>query len=413
MDPPCGEGEMQGKGNNTYTAGYEGQWSTTPTQWSNEYFNNLFNYEWYLVDGPGGFTQWAPNTTDGSTPPNTIMLTADLALAADETYKPISEEYAANLSKLETDFAAAWYRLTSSDMGPATRCIGEYVLPPQHWQHTLPEFTGELPDFTSVRTKIQELLDSDDANYEAFVNLAYQCASTFRETDYQGGCNGARIRFSPEAEWEVNAGTSDALATLASVKEAYPDASYADIIVLAGQTAVESAGGKAQPFCGGRVDAEDGLGSEELAPRVYTPPVVSIRDDMQVKGLSAREGVALAGRFFGPTFSNQFYQDLLAGSGTFTADELALLEDEFKAIVEEYASDEETFQKEFATAWNKMMTSDRYDGPFENACTDVSTCTTDPCFELGASTPTSAALALVSMTTLLSVAVVSSISLAM
>jgi catalase (peroxidase I) len=416
LDPPCGEGEMQGKGNNTYTAGYEGKWSTTPTKWSNEYFNNLFDFEWNLVDGPGGLTQWAPNTTDGSTPPNITMLTTDLALAFDETYKPLSQEYAANLSKLETDFTAAWYRLTSSDMGPATRCIGEYVRPPQHWQHTLPEFSGELPDFTSVRGKIQELLGSDDANYEAFVNLAYQCASTFRETDYRGGCNGARIRFSPENEWEVNAGTSDALVTLESVKEAYPNASYADIIVLAGQTAIESAGGMTQPFCGGRVDAEDGSGSEGLAPRVYTPPVVSIRDDMQVKGLSAREGVALAGRFFGPTFSNQFYKDLLAGTGNFTTDEQALLEDEFKEIVEEYASDEEAFQKEFATAWNKMMTADRYDGPSANACTDVSTCTTDPCFELGASAPSptpSAAVALVSFATLLSVAVASSISLVM
>ena len=149
-------------------------------------------------------------------------------------------------------------------MGPATRCIGEYVRPPQHWQHTLPEFEGELPDFVAVRAKIQELLDADDANYDAFVNLAYQCANTFRETDYRGGCNGARIRFAPESEWEVNAGTADALATLEAVKEAFPDASYADIIVLAGQTAIESAGGEAQPFCGGRVDAEDGSGSEKL-----------------------------------------------------------------------------------------------------------------------------------------------------
>jgi hypothetical protein len=137
---------------------------------------------------------------------------------------------------------------------------------------------------------------------------------------------------------------------------------------------------------------------------------------MQVKGLSAREGVALAGRFFGPTFSNQFYKDLLAGAGNFTTDEQALLEDEFKEIVEEYASDEEAFQKEFATAWNKMMTADRYDGPSANACTNVSTCTTNPCFELGASAPSptsSAAVALVSFATLLSVAVASSIYLVM
>jgi hypothetical protein len=228
---------------------------------------------------------------------------------------------------------------------------------------------------------IQELLDADGDNYDAFVNLAYQCASTFRETDYRGGCNGARIRFEPESAWEVNAGTADALTTLEAVKTAYPDASYADIIVLAGQTAIESAGGEAQPFCGGRVDAEDGSGSEGLGPRVYDPPVVSIRDDMEVKGLSAREGVALAGRAFGTTFSNQFYKDLLANNGTFTDDELALLEDEFQPIVEEYANDEETFKTEFASAWTKMVTADRYDGPFDNACKAVSTCTTDPCFE--------------------------------
>jgi catalase (peroxidase I) len=378
MDPPCGQGEMQGKGNNTFTAGYEGQWSSTPTKWSNEYFQNLFKYNWTLVDGPGGLTQWAPNTTDF---PNAIMLTADLALAQDETYRPISQEYANNIDLLAKDFGAAWYRLTSSDMGPATRCIGEYVLPPQHWQHTLPEFEGELPDFVAVRAKIQELLDADDTNYDAFVNLAYQCANTFRETDYRGGCNGARIRFAPESEWEVNAGTADALATLEAVKGAFPNASYADIIVLAGQTAIESAGGEKQPFCGGRVDAEDGSGSENLQPRVYDPAVVSIRDDMQVKGLSAREGVALAGRPTGSNFTNQFYIDLLAGNGNFTEDQAALLEDEFKDIVEVYAGDEATFQKEFASAWNKLMTADRYDGPFKNACTSVSTCTTDPCYE--------------------------------
>lgn len=416
MNPPCGEGDMKGKGVNTFTAGYEGQWSTTPTTWSNQYFNNLFDFEWTLVDGPGGFTQWAPNTTDGSTPPDILMLTADLALAEDEIYRPISQEYAANLELLSKDFGAAWYRLTSADMGPATRCIGEFVRPPQHWQHTLPDYEGELPDFVGVRAKIQELLDADDGNYNAFVNLAYQCASTFRETDYRGGCNGARIRFEPESEWEVNVGTADALSTLEAVKTAYPDATWADIIVLAGQTAIESAGGEAQPFCGGRVDAEDGSGSEGLGPRVYDPPVVSIRDDMEVKGLSAREGVALAGRGFGATFSNQFYKDLLADNGGFTAengsftdDELALLEDEFQPIVEEYAKDEETFKKEFARAWTKTVTADRYAGPFDNACETVSTCTTDPCFEAPTEppTPTSAAFSVkMTMSTLAAVVVI-------
>ncbi len=341
MNPPCGEGELQGKGPNTYTAGYEGQWSTTPTTWSNEYFNNLFDYNWTLIDGPGGLTQWAPNTLDGSTPPDIFMLTADLALAADEVYRPISEAYASDLSALGSDFGASWYRLTSADMGPATRCIGEFVRPPKHWQYTLQDNakSDDLPDFVSVRASIQNLLDADDSNYGAFVMLAYQTCSTFRETDYRGGCNGALIRFSPEADWDVNvnAGTADALKTLETVKEAHPDASYADIIVLAGQTAIESAGGAVQPFCGGRVDAEDGSGSTNLEPRVYDPPVVSIRDDMEVKGLSAREGVALAGRKFGSSFSNKFYQDLLANSEGSTADESALLEEEFLPIVEEYA----------------------------------------------------------------------------
>lgn len=129
-------------------------------------------------------------------------------------------------------------------------------------------------------------------------------------------------------------------------------------------------------FCGGRVDADNADHSGILAPRTYSPAVVSIRDDMQVKGLTAREGVALAGR---PTsdgdFTNKFYKDLKAGNGDFTSEELALLEEEFEAIVTEYAEDEDTFKSEFKIAWTKTMIADRFAGPFENACTGVSDAT--------------------------------------
>jgi catalase (peroxidase I) len=216
-------------------------------------------------------------------------------------------------------------------------------------------------------------------------------------TDYRGGCNRARIRLSPEAEWEVNVGTAKALATLQPVKDAFPDASFSDIIVLAGQTAIEGAGGNPQPFCGGRTDATDGAGSVGLEPRVYDPPLVSVIDDMQVKGLTPNEAIALMARATGPSFSNQFFKDLLpfaegynnTGSGTsvnaaltsFTDYELALLKDkEFLAIFYRYAEFEEVFQDEFAMAWNKIMTVDRYDGPFDNECKWVNTCTTTPCF---------------------------------
>jgi len=177
-----------------------------------------------------------------------------------------------------------------------------------------------------------------------------------------------------------------------------------DLIVLAGQAAIEHAGGKKMKFCGGRVDATDAAGSEILAPRKYPDAVVSIRDDMQVKGLSAREGVALAGR---PTaagdFTNQFFKDLKNGDGDFTEEELALLEDEFSAIVTEYATNEETFKTEFMMAWTKMMNADRFKGPSENVCTGVDTLTLE---EKGTLALTSSAGVMAALTTTGFVAIV-------
>ena len=321
---------------------------------------SLFDLDWNLTSSPYSLHQWEPVTRDGSEPPDIFMLTTDLAMARDEAYAPISQLYASDLDALSEDFAHAWYRLTTADMGPWERCIGDNVPEPQWWQYPLPAAPDTKPDYIGPRSMIQGMIDSDANNIAAFSNLAYNCASTFRETDYKGGCNGARIRFAPQIEWESNTGAAEALETLESVKAAYPDVSYADLMA----------------FCGGRVDATDGAGSEMLAPRVYEPAVVSVRDDMQVKGLTEEEGVALFARSVSNTVSNQYFIDLLESNGDFSAEELALVEDaDFAVIVEAYASDEDLFKTNFASAWTHMMTADRFAGPTENACGGIADAT--------------------------------------
>jgi catalase-peroxidase len=371
LSPPCGEGNLTGIGTNRYTSGFEGSWTTNPTTWTNDYFNNLFDYNWTIGIGPGGKIQWAPDAVNNTAPPNIFMLTTDIALSVDELYKPISKYYAANLTALSEDFARAWYKLAVADMGPVSRCMGDQVPAAQDFQFPLPNAPTQLPDFIPVRASIQSLLDQDEATAAAFINLAYRCAFTYRATDYLGGCNGARIRFSPESDWPENVGTAQAVEMLSPLKEAYPDVSYADLIVLAGQTAIEANNSNLKlMFCGGRVDASDAAGTSILAPRTYIPALVSVRDDFQVKGLTPEQGVALAAR---GSLSNQYFQDLMDGKGNFSADELALLEDEFGPIVAKYAEDEETFLKTFAAAWTKMMTADRFLNYRENVCTGVDT----------------------------------------
>ena len=373
-NPPCGDGV----GKNTFTSGFEGAWTTQPTTWTNQYFTNLLNFKYNKTTSPAGNLQWFP--VDG---PNIIMFTSDLALVNDDNYTKISKKYASDITALEHDFMHAWYKLTNADMGPHSRCIGENIPPPQLFQHPLPlkaeprnedGHKHEDINYIDVRSKIQELLETDPDNSAAFVHLAYQCASTYRDTDYKGGCNGARIRFPPESEWEANEGTAETLSTLSEVKEMFPDVSISDIIVLAGQTALENEGLKAMKFCGGRVDAEDAHGSEILAPRVYDIPLITITDDMAVKGLARKAGVALTARH---TLSNRFFKELLvanetASEGKFSEHDMALLSDpELKAIVEEYAANENVFHDEFAKAWTKLMIADRFDGPFANACEGV------------------------------------------
>jgi hypothetical protein len=368
---PCGDG----KGNNTFTSGFEGAWTTTPTTWSNQYFNNLMDFNWTIEEGPGGGMQWKPMNADGTAGPDIFMLTTDIALSVDEDYKPYAEMYARDLELHNADFAKAWYRLTSADMGPATRCIGNMVPEPQPFQFTLPASPKPLPDYIPVFKAINDHIAGTGTDHvNGFIKLALNCASTFRSTDYRGGCNGARIRFSPEIDWETNAGLDEPISHLQGIKDENGfDASMADMIVLAGIAALEMSNPAIDiPFCGGYVDAEDGEASEPLAPRFYNPANVTVIDDFAVKGLTMEQGVAL---FSAQSLGSQYYVDLIATGGTsanYTDEELALLTGDLLPIVETFAEDEAALIEAFTSGWTYMMTADRYLNNRDNACTGVS-----------------------------------------
>lgn len=367
---PCGGDALNENGPNTFTSGFEGQWTTRPTTWSNDYFTSLFDETWTLGNGTGGELQFFPEN-EALSGLGVAMLVTDVALVTDDSYRPISQEYADDITKLETDFATAWYRLTAADMGPSSRCVGGLVADPQPWQASLPVPSGSMPDYVAMRAKIQSLLDNG-SDAKAMINLAYRCAATFRATDYRGGCNGARIRFSPEKDWPANAGTAETLTVLEEVKAEYPDAPYSDIIVLAGQTAIENNADISMPFCGGkRVDADDAAYSASLAPRIYATANVTVYDDMQVKGLTPEEYVALAAR---TNLGTSWFAALLEGGDEFSDLELGLLEvPEFQPIVAKFSTNEVELFESFKSGWTKLMTADLFKNNYENLCTNVNT----------------------------------------
>ncbi|KAI9360814.1 heme peroxidase [Zopfochytrium polystomum] len=404
----CGSGPLKGKGNNTFTSGFEGPWTVTPTKWTNDYFKNLVDFDWVIFDGPGGHKQWKPEAkAGGPTPPSFIrMLTSDIALLRDEKYLNLAKEYAANITSLENDFKHAWYKLVSHDMGPASRCVGPLVPPPQPFQLPLPASSGKQPDIHGVRRAIKDLLFTNGAdktpsgksyNGALFVTLACQCASTFRNTDHAGGCNGARIRLSPEKDLPSNKGLDQVIATLKPVQDAYPDLTTADLIVVAAQVALETAGADLPSFVGGRVDLpQEAIDREasKLLPRTYiSDPIVAMRDDWRVKGLTVRQGVALAGRLRSPThqtntgfsgsyggdpstLSNALFKTLLSESWTrsqvpgeytavgksgvyVTVSDLAMVWDaESKAVVQEFAASQKAFLDAFSDAWTTLVYAD-------------------------------------------------------
>ena len=268
-----------GKGSDTITSGLEGAWTTAPTKWDNNFFENLFDYEWELVKGIGGAWQWTPkdesaqdtvpDAHDPSKKHAPMMLTTDLSLKADPIYAQISKRFYENPAEFADAFAKAWYKLTHRDMGPRTRCLGPLVpAEPQLWQDPVPDVTHQLIEAQDIATLKGKSLESG-LSISQLVSTAWASAATFRGTDKRGGANGARIRLAPQKDWEANNPTElrKTLQTLEEIQKEFNGSqsdgkrvSLADLIVLAGSAAVEAAAKNAGiavqvPFTPGRMDA--------------------------------------------------------------------------------------------------------------------------------------------------------------
>ena len=268
-----------GKGGDAITSGLEGAWTTEPAKWDNNFFDNLFGYEWEQVKSPAGATQWTPTDSaaqgtvpDAHDPLKThapTMLTTDLALRMDPIYAPISKRFHENPNEFADAFAKAWYKLTHRDMGPRTRCLGPLVpAEPQLWQDPVPDVSHELIDAQDIADLKGKILASG-LSISQLVSTAWASAATFRGTDKRGGANGARIHLAPQKDWEVNnpAELTKVLKTLEQIQTEFNSSqssgklvSLADLIVLGGCAAVEEAAKNAGhavqvPFSAGRTDA--------------------------------------------------------------------------------------------------------------------------------------------------------------
>ena len=268
-----------GKAGDTITSGLEGAWTTDPVKWDNNFFDNLFGYEWKLVKGPGGAAQWTPEDTsaqdtvpdahDPSKKHAPMMFTTDLSLKMDPIYAPISKRFHENPDEFADAFAKAWYKLTHRDMGPRSRCLGPLVPAEQQlWQDPVPDVGHELigeQDIANLKGKIL----ASGLSISQLVSTAWASAATFRGTDKRGGANGARIRLAPQKDWEVNnpVELGKVLKNLDQIQNDFNSSqsdgkmvSLADVIVLGGCAAVEGAAKNAGhnlqvPFSPGRTDA--------------------------------------------------------------------------------------------------------------------------------------------------------------
>jgi len=266
-----------GKGADTITSGLEVTWTKTPTQWSNNYFENLFGFDWELSKSPAGAHQWVaknadqiiPDAYDSSKKHVPTMLTTDLSLKLDPAYEKISRHFLENPDALADAFARAWFKLTHRDMGPRARYLGPDV-PAEVliWQDPIPAVNHPVADANDI-TDLKEKILHSGLTVPQLVSTAWASASTFRGSDKRGGANGARIRLAPQKDWQVNNPVQLArvLATLEAIQQAFNTAqsdgkkiSMADLIVLGGCAAVEKAAQEAGhsiavPFTPGRMDA--------------------------------------------------------------------------------------------------------------------------------------------------------------
>jgi catalase-peroxidase len=268
-----------GKGVDTISSGLEGAWTTNPVKWDNDYFENLFKYEWQLTKSPAGAQQWTPKNGAGDdTVPDAhdpkkkhapIMFTTDLSLKMDPVYEKISRRYLENPQELADAFARAWFKLTHRDMGPIARYLGPLVpKEPLIWQDPVPAVDHELIDEHDIAALKAKILASG-LSISQLVATAWASASTFRGSDKRGGANGARIRLAPQKDWEVNqpAELAKFLPIVEAIQTDFNGAqsgnkkvSIADLIVLGGSAAVEEAAKKAGhdvkvSFSPGRTDA--------------------------------------------------------------------------------------------------------------------------------------------------------------
>lgn len=339
-----------GKGNaeDTITSGIEGAWTKTPINWSNNYLENLFEYNWELTKSPAGAYQWKPEGDSGKeTVPDAhipgkkhapVMLTTDLALKMDPEYNKIAKDFYENPGKLEIAFAKAWFKLTHRDMGPRSRYLGSEI--PEEifiWQDPIPELNNELVESKDIQNLKNIILETGLTTSE-LVSTAWASASTFRGSDFRGGANGARIRLEPQKNWEVNnpIQLSKVLNTFEKIQLEFNSSqsgnkkiSIADLIVLGGCAAIERAAENAGykidvPFSPGRTDANQEMTDIEsfnvLEPfadgfRNYlkndfsVPPEVLLVDKAQLLTLTPPEMTVLIGgmRVLNANYNNSEY----------------------------------------------------------------------------------------------------------
>ena len=410
-----------GKGSDTITSGFEGAWTSNPTQWDNGYFDLLFGYEWEQVTTPAGAIVWhaidqkdedlAPDAEDPSKKVPTMMTTADMALREDPIYNKISKRFHENPEELADAFARAWFKLLHRDMGPVSRYLGPEV-PSEEliWQDPVPAGNADY-DVESVKSAISE----SDLTIQEMVETAWASASTFRGSDVRGGANGARIRLAPQKDWEAN--KPEQLARVLSVYETISidsGASMADVIVLAGNVGIEKASGLKVDFTPGRGDASqeqtdvesfavlepiaDGFRNFQKASSSM-PAEEMMLDKAQLLGLTAPEMTVLLGGMRSLGISNNEHGIFTDDSNKLTNDYFATLLDmsvqwkpngseksfigtdrvsgekirtasrvdlafgsnsQLRAIAEVYASSDahDKFVKDFVSAWNKVMNID-------------------------------------------------------
>ncbi|WP_291864020.1 catalase/peroxidase HPI [Bradyrhizobium sp.] len=366
-----------GFGADTITGGPEVTWSQTPTKWSNHFFENLFNFEWELTKSPAGAQQWRaknaepsiPDAHDPSKKHVPTMLTTDLALRFDPAYEKISRRFLENPDQFADAFARAWYKLTHRDMGPAVRYLGKLV--PEEtliWQDPIPAADHPLIDDHDVAALKTKILASG-LTVSQLVSTAWASASTFRGSDKRGGANGARIRLSPQKDWEINnpPELAKVLSSLEAIRKEFgKTVSLADLIVLGGGAAIEKAAKDAGltvavPFAPGRMDASqeqtDAASFAPLEPRAdgfrnyisartqFMKPEEALVDRAQLLTLTAPEMTVLLGglRVLGANARNSKH-------GVFTKKPETLTNDFFVNLLD------------MSTEWQLAGSGDGYEG---------------------------------------------------